>query len=152
MARSPRHCESIHHLLRSSVNNSYLHKSVCREIRRKLNCVGRVSDLATIFVIERDPNLLTQRHLATVRAALLYWKEEIAVFEPEIALPYLEDRSLRPLEVDEVEQLRVRFENVRYVAYSQKLDNLLSLELLLAQQEEDLVLQEKSIATVILPR
>ena len=150
-SRSLRLSESIHGLLRGSVNNNSLQNSVGWQIRCKLNCVGRVSDHANLFVIERDPNLLTKRHLATVRAALLYWKEEIAVYEPEIALPYLEDRSLRPLEVDEVEQLRIRFESVRYVAYSQKLDTLLSLEFLLTPREEDLILQEKSIATVILP-
>lgn len=96
--------------------------------------------------------MLTKRDLATVRAALLYWREEIAIHEPEVALPYLEDRSLRPLECDEVEQLRGRFQNVRFVAYDRQLDTLLSQEFLRSMREEELLSKDDAIATVILPR
>ncbi len=95
--------------------------------------------------------MLTKRHLATIRAALLFWKEEIAVHNARIATPYLEDDTILPLEFNEVEQLRRCFQRVRYVAYDPQTDTLLSQEFLHDAPEQDLRKRGHEIATLILP-
>ena len=60
--------------------------------------------------------MLTRRQLATLRAALQFWREEICPHGEVAARPYLETGDIAPLTSDEVNELRVRFDptNLRY--------------------------------------
>ena len=50
--------------------------------------------------------MLTARHVATVRAALLFWEEEMAASPPAFMRPFLDPPEMEPLSVDEVQELR----------------------------------------------
>ena len=47
--------------------------------------------------------MLTPRVLATLRATLLFWQEEMAVHSMEIARPYWDQSEFSPLTVAEIE-------------------------------------------------
>jgi len=46
--------------------------------------------------------MLSIHEAATLRAALRFWAEEIAVHDPSVAGPYLDDQSVVPLSVGEI--------------------------------------------------
>lgn len=60
--------------------------------------------------------MLTSRELATLRAALRYWQEEICPHGPAAARLYLDSPASVPLTSTEVRRLRDRFRSgrVRY--------------------------------------
>jgi len=61
--------------------------------------------------------LLTKRHLAIIRAALLFFDEEMSPHSPDVARPYFEEPLERELAADEVGQLRelLRTVELRYL-------------------------------------
>jgi hypothetical protein len=74
---------------------------------------------------EPDPEeereaMLTERELATVRAALRYWQEEICPHSAEIARAYLEPNDVEPLSAVQIERLREMLDPqaVRYALYA----------------------------------
>lgn len=55
--------------------------------------------------------MLNKREIATVLAALLYWKEEMCPHDPDVMRPYFEDLELaefEPLSTDEIDLLMQR--------------------------------------------
>lgn len=92
--------------------------------------------------------MLTRRHLVTLRAALLFWQEEIAVHEPAVAMPYLDEPDIQPLSAAEIESLREQLRKVRYALFDRQSDRFLALDLLPTDVEPE---QISDVATVILP-
>ena len=74
--------------------------------------------------------MLTPGDLATVRAALLFWYEEMAPHGVEIMQPYFDSPEAEPLSAEEVSRLRERFvpSAARYALYSAKANRLASLD------------------------
>lgn len=96
--------------------------------------------------------MLTPRHLATLRAALLYWQEEISPHEPAVAQPYLESADRTPLNTEEIAELRKKLEvGIRYAIYDPSRQRLDDLELFAELEEVQQVAGELPIATVLLP-
>ena len=73
--------------------------------------------------------MLTASQLATVRAALLFWEEEMATNPADFMRPFLDPRDMKPLSVAEVQELRERFDPqaVRYAAWNRGTDTLADL-------------------------
>ena len=63
--------------------------------------------------------MLTLRELATLRAALLFWKEEMCPHGEQVMQPYFDGLTVESLSAIEVEQLRSRLEPalVRYAQF-----------------------------------
>jgi hypothetical protein len=60
--------------------------------------------------------LLTPRHLATLRAALQFWKEEMGSHSVEFMQPYFDVDTIEPLTIEEITALdRQLKSDVRYV-------------------------------------
>ncbi len=55
--------------------------------------------------------MLIQRQLATLRAALQFWREEICPHGEAAARPYLDFDQITPLTMNEVDELRDRFDS-----------------------------------------
>lgn len=96
--------------------------------------------------------MLSIHEAATLRAALRFWAEEIAVHDPSVAGPYLDDRSVVPLSVGEINELIKRLDrvNLRYVLVAKGSDKVFSSRLLL-EQELPAVSPHMQPLTVILP-
>lgn len=64
--------------------------------------------------------MITSRHLTTIRAALLFWEEEICPHDREIMLPYFDAPNADPLSGDEVAHLRTELKDttIRYSLYN----------------------------------
>jgi len=96
--------------------------------------------------------MLTPRQVATLRAALLYWQEEMCPHGNEAMQSYLEPAGLDPLSEEETAELRDRLSsNVRYAVYDMAKERLDGPELFLDIQEAKLAAGGANLATVILP-
>ncbi len=49
--------------------------------------------------------MLNERHLATIRAALRYWQDEMASHNQTMSRPYFRELEAKPLNPDEVSEL-----------------------------------------------
>jgi hypothetical protein len=103
---------------------------------------------------ERD-TMLTERELATVRAALRFWQEEICPHSAEIARAYLEPDDVQPLSAVQIERLREMLDPraVRYALYAfhgDVADVLADARLLSADEVRKMAQGELRVATVIL--
>ncbi len=96
--------------------------------------------------------MLSIHEAATLRAALRYWTDEIAVHNPSVARPYMDDPDAVPLGLPEIASLIERLDNVklRYVLIAKGSDKVFSSRLLL-EQELPAVSQHMQPLTVILP-
>jgi hypothetical protein len=94
--------------------------------------------------------MLTPRILAAIRAALLFWMEEIAIHDPAIARPYWDTVSFEPLSVSELESLRNQLTYVHYVGYDPIRGALTSTRLIAAAELDDSA-ASASWAAVLLP-
>ncbi len=79
--------------------------------------------------------MLSIHEAATLRAALRYWADEIAVHNPSVASPYMDDPGVVPLGLAEIAGLIERLErvNLRYVLTATGSDKVLSNRLLAEQ-------------------
>lgn len=98
--------------------------------------------------------MLTWRELATLRAALLFWKEEMCPHGEQSMQPYFDGPAVEPLSASEVDQLRAQLDPA-LVRYAQL--DVATLQLvggpLLTTPEEALLTWGKAahVATVLLP-
>ena len=96
--------------------------------------------------------MLTPRHLATIRAALLYWQEEMCPHGATAMRPYLEPPDADPLAADEVAQVRQALKtDVRYAVYDPIRNRLDGAEFFADYEEADLAAGGLAVASVILP-
>jgi hypothetical protein len=98
--------------------------------------------------------MLTSRQLATIRAALRYWQEEMCPHGAPAMRPYLGSQEIEPLDATELAQLRRRFlpAAIRYALYQRKSRELLSRQLFTtAKAAAEQIKQHLSLATVLLP-
>ena len=95
--------------------------------------------------------MLTPRVLAAIRAALLFWMEEMAIHNPEVARPYWDTASFEPLSVTELEALRNQLTFVHYVAYDPVQGALTSTRLCTAADVDVAAVASSNWATVLLP-
>jgi hypothetical protein len=99
--------------------------------------------------------MLTASQLATVRAALRYWEEEMGPHDVEVMRPYLDPPDIEPLSRDELRQLRDRFDpqSIRYAVYDSDRESLAGTDLFVDCDE---ALQragtDDDAVTVLLPR
>jgi len=97
--------------------------------------------------------LLTKRHLALIRAALLFFDEEMSPHGSDVARPYFEEPLAEELTVDEVGQLRELLQTVelRYVCCEETEATVPSQELLTFEQAQSTPhLLDGRVATVLL--
>ena len=99
--------------------------------------------------------MLTASQLATVRAALLFWQEEMATNPPDFMRPFLDLSDMKPLSVKDVQELREQFDPrfVRYAIYDADNDALADLRLF--ADSDDARQQTRPgnvVVTVLLPR
>ena len=98
--------------------------------------------------------MLTMRELATLRAALLFWKEEMGPHGKQVMQPYFEGLSVETLSNLEVEQLRSQFQPalVRYAQLDNDKQQLVNGQLLVhAADALDAWGTKTHVATVLLP-
>lgn len=94
---------------------------------------------------------LTARHIATVRAALLYWQEEMCPNGTGVMRPYLDPPGVRPLSAVEISGVRdLLASGVRYALYRPGQGRLASTELYPTDQVAKSAAGDLAIATVIL--
>ena len=98
--------------------------------------------------------MIQLRELATMRAALLFWQEEMCPSGSTIMQPYYDVAVNAPLLADEITALRAKLGNscVRYAAYDTANGRLAGVELI--ADAEDVVRQADAagaIATVLIP-
>ncbi len=89
--------------------------------------------------------------IGVVRAALLFWQEEIAIHEPGVGFCYWQDQPYDPLSPDEVDELRRHLRFVKYVRVDPENGNLSSTGLLTASEVAALAIPPRQVAIVILP-
>jgi hypothetical protein len=89
--------------------------------------------------------------IAVIRAALLFWQEEIAIHEPGVGYSYWEDQPYDPLSPDEVAELRRHLRFVKYVQVDPETARLTTAELLSAADLAASAIPVRAIAIVILP-
>jgi hypothetical protein len=95
--------------------------------------------------------MLDARHLATIRAALLFWREEI--HWPVLMQPCFENQDEVPLAPHEVDRLRsvLQFANLRYANYQAATDRLTDQRLFSTVEEAHAAAESGSnLAAVIL--
>jgi len=98
--------------------------------------------------------VLTIRELATVQAALQYWKEEMCPHGANAMRPYLEPRQVEPLTATEIEELRQQFDpgTVRYAIYAPDAKRLAGTDLhITAERAKRAAGAGVHVATVLLP-
>ena len=99
--------------------------------------------------------MLTQDELTTIRAALLFWQEEICPHEPNIGRPYFDAPIEEPLSAEAVSQLRSELscENIRY-GICKRDHSRISTPVLFKSWEKASKQSNDStvVATILLPR
>jgi hypothetical protein len=101
---------------------------------------------------ESSERMLTPHQvIAVIRAALLFWQEEIAIHEPGVGYPYWEDQPYDPLSPDEVAELRRHLRFVKYVRVDPENGSLLTTDLLSAADLAASALPPRQVAIVIFP-
>lgn len=98
-----------------------------------------------------EPMLTPHQVVAVLRAALLFWQEEIAIHDPGVGYSYWEDQPFQPLTPDEVAELRRHLRFVKYVRFDPRTNKLISAELLSAADLATLSAPPRIVAIVILP-
>ena len=83
--------------------------------------------------------MLTRRQLATIRAALQFWREEICPHGETAARPYVDSDQITPLVADEVDELRDRFDSpaLRYAVIAPDHSKLQSTTLFTTVEEAE---------------
>lgn len=97
--------------------------------------------------------MLTKRHLAIIRAALLFFDEEMSPHDPDVARPYFEEPLEEELAIGEVRQLQELLQTVelRYLCCEETEATVPSQELLTFEQVQNIPnLFDKHLATVLL--
>ena len=89
--------------------------------------------------------------VAVIRAALLFWQEEIAIHEPGVGYSYWHEQPYDPLSPDEVAELRRHLGFVKYVQVNPDTGRLATAELLSAADLAALAIPPRQVAIVILP-
>lgn len=95
--------------------------------------------------------MLTIRHIETMRAALLYWQQEMASHDDSAWGSYLE-ADIRPLTASEIEELRGNLATrVRFALLDGPTGCLVGNELWGSPDEVPATTGELAVATVVLP-
>lgn len=94
----------------------------------------------------------TSRELAAIRAALLFWQEEMCPHGAALMRPYLEPAGVEPLAAAEIDSLRrvLRPENVRYALYDAPSGRLVTTRLFTADEAALAAGEESVVVTVVL--
>lgn len=96
--------------------------------------------------------MLGRPEIETLRAALLYWQEEICPHGEGAAKPYLEGADTRTLSAAEIDLLRTNLAtSVRYAACEPLGQRLLGTELWDSPEEAVVATGGQAVALVLLP-
>ena len=94
--------------------------------------------------------MLSQRHLATIHAALQFWEEEISPHGEDIMRPYLEPSDAVPLSQQELRELRETLRaGLRYAIYDPILDRLVSTDLFTNIGDAEAAVGTRMLVTVL---
>jgi len=94
---------------------------------------------------------LTPRHLATLRAALQFWKEETLPYGLEVMQPYFESTVVEPLTLEEIMALDQHLKcGLRYVIYDLKQEQINSKTLFDDVDQAQEAASGLSVGTVLL--
>lgn len=99
--------------------------------------------------------MITWRELATLRAALLFWKEEMCPHGEQFMQPYFDGPAVEPLSALELEQLRAQLDPafVRYAPFDLVKQQLVDGQLLTTPAEVLLTWGKAAhVATVLMPQ
>lgn len=96
--------------------------------------------------------MITPREFTALRAALLYWREEMCPHPESLAMPYLDTLQFAPLSAEEVNVLRNALTpaRLRYVAFHLGTRRLMNNRLVLPTELSEAG-EEAPWATVVLP-
>ena len=89
--------------------------------------------------------------IAVIRAALLFWQEEVAIHEPGVGYFYWHDQPYDPLSPDEVAELRRQLRFVKYVRVDPENGKRSTTDLLSAAEIAALAIPPREVGIVILP-
>jgi hypothetical protein len=96
--------------------------------------------------------MLTERQVATLRAALLFWQEEMCPHDEATRQPYYDEPDVGSLTAVEISFLRDRLSSdVRFALYDPAKHELQGPILYNNRNEAELAAEGLKIATVILP-
>ena len=96
--------------------------------------------------------MLTDRQVATMRAALLFWQEEMCPHDEATRQPYYDHPGVGSLSNDEVSYLRDRLiSDLRFALYDPAKHELHGPIVYNNRNEAELAAEGLKIATVILP-
>lgn len=96
--------------------------------------------------------MIYKREIETIRAALLFWQEEMCPHEAAVLRSYFQDVDIKPLTAAEIELLRADLAtSVRYALFNPTTGGLVSTQL--ESSPHDLLsgADDKRVATVLLP-
>ncbi|MFN3152910.1 hypothetical protein [Bremerella sp.] len=97
--------------------------------------------------------MINERHLATIRAALRYWHDEMASHDQTLSRPYFREHEVEPLNSDEVLELIRTLEStiIRPVMLDARTGQMIENGALVPQGEEgSLGNAEQSIEAALL--
>ena len=96
--------------------------------------------------------MLGRPEIETMRAALLYWQEEISPHGEAAARPYLEGAAARALSAPEIDLLRTNLaSSVRYAACDPLGQRLLGTELWGSPEDAAVAAGGHTVAIVLMP-
>ena len=96
--------------------------------------------------------MLGPSEIETMRAALLYWQQEICPHGETAAKPYFEESEARPLSASEIDTLRQTLASrVRYAIYDEANQQLLTTALWSSGDDAAREAKGQGVAAVILP-
>ncbi len=98
--------------------------------------------------------MLTASQLATIRAALTFWEEEMAPHGVDAMRPYVDLPGVEPVPADELRSLRERFarDSVRYAVCDRTLQQLAGMELFTSSDDaRQQAGPDDLVVTVLLP-
>ena len=97
--------------------------------------------------------MITTRELATLRAALRYWQEEMCPHGADAMRPYFDQPEVEPLSSDEIDELRQPLATtVRYALWTGEADRLADTEMFTSAEAAIRAAESGSQAvTVLLP-
>ena len=93
--------------------------------------------------------MLADRELATIQAALTYWRDEMTPHGTETQAPYFDQVSPEPLSEEEIDQLRARLHPD--VAEYARIVGARSLRLLSRQEAEAAASEGENVLLVVAP-
>jgi len=119
---------------------------------KKVAVTGSCPVNADLYIQQENQTIMLQeRELATIRAALQFWREEIVPHGEELARPYFDVDQVVPLSDPEIQDLQDQFQpaRVRYARLVVGGSTLATVDLF--ENPEPSQQSTSPVATILLP-